>query len=174
MSSETAETTRMSSARADVRAVAAGPGLFATWLLMLLVALRIQRALLLPPIPISYEAGRALTFVFLIGWIFGVCWAMLALPSTSPRRSLVTSGPFRFVRHPLYAVSLFFLGLVTIVSSRSWIVAAVWPLAYVQAHLWAALEERPLAAAFGDAWRAYAARTPRFFPFRLAASGRAD
>jgi protein-S-isoprenylcysteine O-methyltransferase Ste14 len=32
-------------------------------------------------------------------------------------------------------------------------------------------EERDSEREFGDAWRAYAARTPRFFP-RLGASGR--
>jgi len=151
-----------------------GPGLFSTWLLMLLLALRLQRALLVGPVPLSASAGKALTFVFLIGWIFGVYWAILSLPAGRRPRGLVTDGPFRAVRHPLYAVSLFFLGLVTIVSSRSWLVAAVWPLAYVQAHLWAGLEERPLRAAFGRAWYEYAARTPRFFPRLLASRAAAD
>jgi protein-S-isoprenylcysteine O-methyltransferase Ste14 len=106
-----------------------------------------------------------LTFVFLIGWIFGVVWAMLSLPATTAGRLLVTTGPFAVVRHPFYAVSLFFLGLVTIASSRSWVVAAVWPLGYLQARIWVRLlEERSLESAFGEAWRAYAAHTPMFFP----------
>ena len=142
----------------------AAPGLFASWLLLLLVALRVQRALQIPPIPIGPGASRALTIVFLMAWVLGVFWAILSLPHAARQRGLVTSGPFERVRHPLYAISLFFVGLLTIASSRSWIVAAAWPLSYALAHFWVGLEEKSLEARFGDAWRAYAARTPRFLP----------
>src|SRR5262249_5118195 len=109
-------------------ALASGPGLFASWLLLLLVALRVQRALGVPPIPIGVSASRALTILFLMGWVLGIFWAILSLPPAGSGGGLVTTGPFERVRHPLYAISLFFLGLLTIASSRSWIVAAAWPL----------------------------------------------
>jgi protein-S-isoprenylcysteine O-methyltransferase Ste14 len=76
----------------------------------------------------------------------------------------VTTGPFARVRHPLYAISLFFLGLLTIASSRSWIVAVAWPLSYLVARFWVGFEERGLEERFGEAWRVYAAATPRFLP----------
>jgi len=141
-----------------------GPGLFASWLLLLLVALRVQRALQTPPIPIGPGASRALTILFLMGWVFGIFWAILSLPSSARGQGLVTTGPFARVRHPLYAVSLFFLGFLTIVSSRSWVVAAAWPLSYALALFWVRFEEKGLEARFGEAWRAYARKTPRFLP----------
>ena len=143
---------------------ALAPGLFASWLLLLLLALRVQRALLVPPIPIGPGASRALTICFLMGWVLGIFWTILSLPPSAREPGLVTTGPFARVRHPLYAVSLFFLGLLTIASSRSWIVAAAWPVSYVIAGLWVRLEEAGLETRFGEAWRAYAARTPRFIP----------
>jgi len=154
------------------RAPSAGPGLFVSWLLLLLLALRAQRLTQAPPIPIGVGASRALTVLFLMGWVLGVFGAILSLPPSARADGLVTSGPFARVRHPLYAVSLFFLGLLTIASSRSWFVAAAWPLSYALAHLWVRIEERALEQRFGDIWRAYAARTPRFLP-RLRAQ-RAD
>ena len=142
----------------------AGPGLFASWLLLLLVALRVQRALQIPPIPIDAGAARALTIVLLMGWVLGIFWAILSLPPSARERGLVTTGPFARVRHPLYAISLFFLGLLTITSSRSWILAAAWPLSYALAHFWVGFEEKRLDSRFGGVWRDYAARTPRFIP----------
>src|SRR5262245_56373952 len=121
--------------------VGSGPGLFASWLLLLLLALRLQRALQPPPIPIGPGLSRALTVVFLMGWVLAVFWTMLSLPPSARARGLVTTGPFARVRHPLYAVSLFFLGLLTIVTSRSWIVAAAWPASYALAHFWVRFEE---------------------------------
>lgn len=140
----------------------AGPGLFASWLLLLLLALRVQRATQWPPIPVGIGAAHALTILFLMGWVLGIFWVILSLPSSA--RGLVTSGPFARVRHPLIAVSLFFLGLLTIASSRSWIVAAVWPLSYALAGFWVRFEERALEKRFGDAWREYAETVPRFLP----------
>jgi protein-S-isoprenylcysteine O-methyltransferase Ste14 len=159
-----AEPRRVEGARPGARGLAAGPGLFASWLLLLLAALRVQRATDAPLIPIDAGSARALSIVLLMAWVFGVFWAMLSLPPSQGRRGLVTTGPFARVRHPLYAVSLFFLGLMTIASSRSWVVAAAWPLTYALAHAWVRFEERGLEVVFGDAWRAYAAATPRFLP----------
>jgi protein-S-isoprenylcysteine O-methyltransferase Ste14 len=151
------------------------PGLFASWLLLLLLALRVQRETQAPPIPIGAGASRALTIVFLMGWVLGIFWAILSMPPSTQGRGLVTTGPFARVRHPLYAISLFYLGLLTIASSRSWVVAAVWPLSYVVARFWVGFEEKGLDARFGEAWRDYAARTPRFLPWprRFGASGSA-
>lgn len=149
---------------AAAAAIGPGPGLLASWLLLLLLALRVQRALQTPPIPIDPGVARALTIVFLMGWVLGIFWAILSLPRSARERGLVTTGPFARVRHPLYAVSLFFLGLLTIASSRSWIVATAWPLSYALAHFWMRFEEKGLEARFGDAWRAYAKATPRFLP----------
>jgi methyltransferase len=84
---------------------------------------------------------------------------------TPSRRGVVTSGPFRFVRHPNYAAVFVELIAVPLVHT-AWLTAAVGALL----HLWVlrrrvVLEESVL---FADAdYRAAMAAKPRFVPRRL-------
>jgi protein-S-isoprenylcysteine O-methyltransferase Ste14 len=77
--------------------------------------------------------------------------------------TLVTAGPYRYVRHPLYtngALAFTALSLVT----RSWWFAACVLAGFILLMIRTRQEETNLEARFGDAWRRYAARTGRFFP----------
>lgn len=83
---------------------------------------------------------------------------------------LVTTGPYRFVRHPLYtAGSMLWLGIL--------LATTLWVLLFIFVPgLWLLVrrtrrEEANLAARFGEEYRAYAARTGRFFPRLLARRG---
>jgi protein-S-isoprenylcysteine O-methyltransferase Ste14 len=76
---------------------------------------------------------------------------------------LVTSGPYRYVRHPFYSTTaLFSAGFV--------LLSGLWPVTVLMAlvlGLLAArtpLEERKLIERFGEEYVQYAARTWRFIP----------
>lgn len=77
-------------------------------------------------------------------------------------RELVTSGPFRFSRNPIY------VGNVLIIVAGFFFTGSVWFLvgavAFVLAVTKLAIEreERHLEALFGDQWRDYAARVRRW------------
>jgi protein-S-isoprenylcysteine O-methyltransferase Ste14 len=75
---------------------------------------------------------------------------------------VVTSGPFRLLRHPLYAGTwLFFVASTTPYLPA--VVAAVLALAFALAlRAIAVHEEAHLHDRHGDAWRRYAAAVPRF------------
>ena len=75
---------------------------------------------------------------------------------------LVTSGPFAYVRHPMYVGALV-AGLGGVLLYRTW--AAVLVLTH-EAVFWvrAGKEEQVLAAEFGDAWWNYAQRVPAGVP----------
>ncbi len=77
---------------------------------------------------------------------------------------LVTTGLYRYVRHPQYTgLMLFTLGWI--VHWPSLVTLALWPV-LAGAYFWLARrEEREALAEHGDAWRRYAARTKRFVPF---------
>lgn len=76
---------------------------------------------------------------------------------------VVTSGPYRFVRHPVYpGMTIAMLGVA--LTLGSWIAILVTILGLLPAELYQArLEERALKARFGSEWEAYGRRTP-FFP----------
>lgn len=76
--------------------------------------------------------------------------------------NLVTSGPFRWVRNPIYLGDvLIFLGVAE-VTKNIWFV--VLGLVFAGLVTWLAIlpEERHLEAKFGDEYRAYKAKTRRW------------
>ena len=77
---------------------------------------------------------------------------------------IVQDGPYRFVRHPLYA-SLIWMFLGASAAYLNWLAALETLLIFLPAMTYRAmLEERALEGRFGEAYAAYRARTPRFFP----------
>jgi protein-S-isoprenylcysteine O-methyltransferase Ste14 len=83
------------------------------------------------------------------------------LPS-KPALTLVTSGPFRFTRNPLYVMNaLVYLGL-TLICNSAWLLGLFVPMLLVI--YWGIIrrEERYLEAKFGEAYLAYKARVRRW------------
>jgi protein-S-isoprenylcysteine O-methyltransferase Ste14 len=80
----------------------------------------------------------------------------------APQRSLLTTGPYRFSRNPLYlGGNLFiFLGAVLVLGSPCGIALTALNLVAVDAMV--RREERLLAATFGEAWERYRIVTHRW------------
>ena len=86
--------------------------------------------------------------------------------ATTEEQTLVTSGPYGWVRHPLYVgIGPFFLGLSLMTSNA--LFAGFYVVAMVVLVPRTRIEEEKLVARFGDAYRDYMGRTGRFFPRRL-------
>jgi protein-S-isoprenylcysteine O-methyltransferase Ste14 len=82
---------------------------------------------------------------------------------TRSRHQLVTSGPYRWVRHPLYTVG--FLSYIAFaILAANWYVAVLAVVALILLSLRVPAEEAALIARNGDAYRDYAKRTGRFLP----------
>ena len=99
----------------------------------------------------------------------------LNVTSTSmPRRNgtLVTTGPYRWVQHPMYsAVLLLVIATVLLTANAVVAVGGVGMFALLVAR--SRLEEARLVEKFGDAYRAYQRRTGRIVP-RLRSGSRAS
>lgn len=80
----------------------------------------------------------------------------------APPQHLVTSGPYRFSRNPMYiAVLLILLGWCALWSS--WLLPAYAAWVLCASHVRVTRTEEPLAARrFGAQWDAYRARVPRW------------
>jgi protein-S-isoprenylcysteine O-methyltransferase Ste14 len=100
-------------------------------------------------------------------WGFAAIGSRFAVSSVSgadlpARHELVTSGPFRWSRHPMYlGVLLAAAGALLIF--RTWAMVLFAPMSLVvirRAHH----EERLLADAYGERWQEYARRVPKWLP----------
>ncbi len=82
---------------------------------------------------------------------------------TRREHTLVTHGPYRWVRHPFYVV-VFLWGLSLSLLTANWLLALLGVAAVTMLVIRTRVEEAKLAERFGDEYRDYARRTGRFFP----------
>ncbi len=76
--------------------------------------------------------------------------------------ALVTTGPFRFTRNPIYVGNTIMMLGASAAFANFWFVVTGLMAAVAVHHLAIKREEAHLALKFGAAWQAYAARTPRW------------
>jgi protein-S-isoprenylcysteine O-methyltransferase Ste14 len=82
---------------------------------------------------------------------------------TRREHTLVTTGPYRWVRHPFYvAAALAMVG--NALAAANWFLLGGGVLVFELMAIRTRIEEAELVARFGDAYRAYMDRTPRFLP----------
>lgn len=135
--------------------------LLAAWLMPHLV-LGYAFPMFQPPRSARQGTGYALMAVGLIGCGL-VLWRRFspAMMFGRDARSLRTDGPYRWSRNPQYvAYTLFPVGYaLTGVAVTAWAGVALYLLLV---HLTVLVEEEHLERRFGDAYRAYRERTPRY------------
>ena len=106
-----------------------------------------------------------LSMVFIIGgfWLLASAWKVLY--QAVQRNELATTGPYARIRHPQYvAFAMIMFGFL--LQWPTLITLFMFPvLLWVYARL-ARAEERDVEDRFGEQWREYAVRTPRFIPQR--------
>lgn len=103
--------------------------------------------------------------VAVLVWAAQVLGRYMSVEGLTVDHELVTSGPYRFVRHPVYSAftaiavgtGLVFRSYLLLGFAVMWVAATTW---------WVAAEEELLASpqGFGDGYRAYTSRTGRFLP----------
>jgi protein-S-isoprenylcysteine O-methyltransferase Ste14 len=102
--------------------------------------------------------------------VLGIYWLFSSIGSgitptsaTRKQHTLVTRGPYRWVRHPLYTVgsSLFIaFGMM----ADNWFIASLGILTFILMAARTPKEEANLIEKFGDEYREYMKRTGRFLP----------
>jgi len=116
---------------------------------------------------------RALGVPLSVAGLAGLTWSFrhlghnltAGLGATADRR-LVTTGPYRWVRHPMYSTwAVLQLGYCLI--SANWCIAFLFLAALAAVVRRTPAEEAGLAARFGDDYLDYTRVTGRFLPFRF-------
>jgi protein-S-isoprenylcysteine O-methyltransferase Ste14 len=90
-------------------------------------------------------------------------WGMPMTQRAEPE--LVTSGPYRFVRHPIYSGLLIAMLGTALVNNLLGLIVVVVLIAYF--YYSGTVEERNLIAAFSEAYPEYRSRTKMLIPFLL-------
>ena len=85
---------------------------------------------------------------------------------TRAKHVLVTSGPYRWVRHPFYVAFLLAVTANSLVAAN-WFLALTGGIAFGLIALRTRTEEQNLIKRFGEKYLAYMERTGRFFPKRV-------
>jgi len=137
------------------------------YLAALLVAFAMQR---LWPMPIFARATAiglgalaALAGIAIAVWGWRTMRAVgTNVDPTLPSTAIVTSGPFRFSRNPLYlALTLLYLG-ISVAFDSWWGLIGLIPLLLVMHWGVVLREERYLEAKFGDQYRKYKMKVARY------------
>jgi protein-S-isoprenylcysteine O-methyltransferase Ste14 len=100
----------------------------------------------------------------LIYWVY-ISLGLNVSPTQSTREgaTLVTHGPYHWVRHPLYTVgTMAYLGIGLVTALWPVLVGLLAPMIFLA--LRTPKEEARLIETFGEAYRQYMARTGRYMP----------
>jgi protein-S-isoprenylcysteine O-methyltransferase Ste14 len=82
-------------------------------------------------------------------------WSVVLILTNVPQGRLITTGPYAWVKHPLYtAVALLVLPWLGFLLD-TWLGLVLGIALYVASRIFAPQEEATLSRTFGDAWRAY-------------------
>lgn len=98
-------------------------------------------------------------------------WAQVSLAnswSDTPRmmkeQTLITRGPYRLIRHPIYTAFLLILGSTLFISSN-WLIGLCWAgMTFLEIISRISFEESLMLEYFGEQYREYMKKTGRLFP----------
>jgi protein-S-isoprenylcysteine O-methyltransferase Ste14 len=122
-------------------------------------------AVLLPSWVRFLAAGVGLSCLLLVRWVFRSIGANISETVLTKRgHELVTGGPYRWVRHPLYAVGLLMILSLSVIAAN-WFMVLLWLIGVlVFRFVVIPIEEGKLIEAFGEAYEHYRQRTGALLP----------
>jgi protein-S-isoprenylcysteine O-methyltransferase Ste14 len=101
--------------------------------------------------------------LFIVGGFILLAKSWRVLFAAQQEMKLATTGPYARIRHPQY-VGFIVIMFGFLLQWPTLVTLAMFPILVVTYVRLAHREEREVEAELGDAWRAYAARTPRWSP----------
>ncbi len=108
--------------------------------------------------------GFGASAVLLLIWVFRSLGTNIAdTVVTRAEHTLVTTGPYHWVRHPFYVATALAVTANSLVTAN-WFLALTGGLGVALLVVRTQTEEEKLVERFGDDYRAYMDRTGRFFP----------
>ena len=118
-------------------------------------------------LPMAVRWGAVAVLILLIPafyWIFSSLANNIS-PTVAIRskHELVISGPYRWIRHPLYTFG-FIMIMAICAALANWFIFTMAILTWIPLAMRTPLEEARLIETFGDEYREYMEQTGRYFP----------
>ena len=146
------------------RIFGAGPRGFLISLVALIVTWQLESLVGLPVIYDGVLVRWGLFLITLIATLLLVIWSFWSLPPATRGKELITTGAFKYFRHPLYAAFLLFFNFGLAILLNNWIYV-FWAFALHGIwHLNITKEEELMKQEFPKEYTEYCAKTGRFVP----------
>lgn len=117
----------------------------------------------------TLRLSGALVFVLGLAFLVGAVRVLKELGTnikpSLPATALADTGMFRWTRNPMYVGGSLIMLAIALVFAIDWLLVLFVPSQLVLFYGVIRPEERYLASAFGDRYRSYAARVPRYLAF---------
>jgi protein-S-isoprenylcysteine O-methyltransferase Ste14 len=107
---------------------------------------------------------RVIGSMLLVTWICWHSWCIRVISQWWRYDRLCTTGPYRLVRHPIYAGAILLAASGVSLLFNSWVILLLPVIMYAAYSLLVRKEETMMTAVFGEEYRRYAAQTGRLFP----------
>jgi protein-S-isoprenylcysteine O-methyltransferase Ste14 len=145
-------------------------------LLLEVIAIIVRRWISLP-VSLTINIRIILTFPCILVSVVGLIWFncslnLVKLHFLNGDKKLITSGPFNYVRHPLYSALLMGLPPLLIIWYADLLFIIPWLLMFIISHYLVQLEERELIDTFGDGYKNYKKYVPALIPYKGAGGRR--
>ena len=101
---------------------------------------------------------------FLAIWLCWQFWCIRSIRQWWKHDRLCTMGPYRFVRHPIYAGGILLASLGICLMFDSWILLLLPVIQFPMYSILVRKEEVMMTAVFGEEYQRYASKTGRLFP----------
>ncbi|MDP7330574.1 MAG: isoprenylcysteine carboxylmethyltransferase family protein [Candidatus Marinimicrobia bacterium] len=129
-----------------------------------LATVQIETALDLPTMKIHPTFKTILLIMFLVEAVYLIVGSNRSLPVKKRGRTLITEGPFKYIRHPLYSGFIYSATGALALWKQSWaLLISVLPIAFIWSWL-VEKEERYLLELFGEKYKLYQSKTGQFLP----------
>jgi protein-S-isoprenylcysteine O-methyltransferase Ste14 len=123
------------------------------------------------PISLSFELQIYLTIPCVVTCLLGAIWFnrsldLIHVHLLHGEHTLISHGPFAYVRHPLYATLLITIPPLVIIWLSDLLFFIPWILMLIVSHYVVRIEERGLVTVFGEEYEAYRRCVPALLPYK--------